>query len=220
MKKFGVKVINKRYKKFIVKKQEYKAREYFIESDASNASYFFAAAAITQGRIKVTNINPNSAQGDIKFADALHRMGCKVNKGKDFIIVEGKPLKALRIDMNSMPDTVQTLAVVALFAKGRTKIYNVPNLRIKETDRIKALANELRKIGASVKEKKDGLEIEPKLQKSAEIETYNDHRMAMSFAVAGLRIKGIRIKNPSCVNKSFPGFFRELDKVYKGMKIG
>jgi len=142
-------------------------------------------------------------------------MGCKVRKYRNAIEVKGDRLKAIDIDMNLMPDSVQTLAVVALFAEGTTRIRNIANLRIKETDRISAIAKELRKLGARVKEGKDSLEITPGKHKGAAINTYNDHRMAMSFALAGLRIKGVDIKDPKCVSKSFPGFWRKFSEMYK-----
>ncbi len=215
MKHFGAEITNNSYKEFIVENKGYKHSDYFIEGDASSASYFFAAAAITKGNVKVTGVNPNSVQGDIHFAEVLEKMGCKIKKGSDYIEVTGSSLKAISIDMNSMPDTVQTLAVVALFADGKTEIKNIANLRLKETDRIHALANELRKLGAEVEEKSDGIIITPKNMKSSEIETYNDHRMAMSFAVVGLAIKGIKIKNPECVSKSFPDFWERFNELYK-----
>lgn len=215
MKEFGVKVINNNYKMFLVKNnQKYKAKRYIVEGDASSASYFFASAAITKGKVKVKNINPKLMQGDIYFADILKKMGCRIKKGKDFIEVQGSDLRGVNIDMNQTPDIVQTLGVVAAFAKTNTKITNVANLRIKETDRIEALATELRKIGAKVCELKDGLLIKPDKLHGAEIKTYNDHRMAMSFAIAGLKIDGIKIKNPECVNKSFPEFWDKLEEFY------
>ena len=193
----------------------YKARNYIIEGDASSASYFFAAAAITKGKIMVKNINPNSKQGDIKFVDILKKMGCGVKKGNDFIEVQGNRLKSVDVDMNEMPDVVPTLAVTSLFADSTTIIRNVQNLRFKETDRLKALAFELRKIGANVEEMNDGLKIKRRRLQKAIIETYNDHRMAMSFAVAGLAINGIKIKNPNCVAKSFPDFWNKFNSLYK-----
>lgn len=216
MKKFGVGVTNKKYKKFIIKSnQKYKGKEVRIEGDASNASYFFALAAITKRKIKVKGLGYKSTQGDVHFVDVLEKMGCHVNFGKDWIEVEGGNLNGISIDMDEMPDVVQTLAVTALFAKGKTKIFNVPNLRIKETDRIKALVRELRKVGAEVKELPDGLIIEPpkKLEKKAEIETYDDHRMAMSFGILSLIKPKIRIGNPGCVKKSWPGFWEVLGEV-------
>lgn len=216
MKKFGVAVKNFNYKKFIIKNnQRYKSRVYKIDGDASNASYFFAAAAITKGTIKVKNINPNSKQGDIKFVGLLKKMGCGVKKGSDFIEVKGHSLKSIDVDMNDMPDVVPTLAVAALFADSTTKISNAANLRVKETDRLRALAIELRKIGADAKETADGLVIKRRRLHKAVIETYNDHRMAMSFAIAGLAVSGVRIKNPACVNKSFPDFWKKFNELYK-----
>ncbi len=216
MEDFGTKIENKNYRKFIVSnKRKYKARNYSIEGDASNASYFFAAAAITKGKIRVNNINPKSKQGDIEFVGLLSRMGCLVKNGRNFIEVTGKPLSAIKVDMNKMPDIVPTLAVTSLFAKGETIIKNVPNLRVKETDRLRALASELRKIGANVEEFPGGLKIRKRRLQKAIIETYYDHRMAMSFAVAGLVINGVRILNPGCVNKSFPNFWNEFQKLYK-----
>ncbi|MFC1768134.1 3-phosphoshikimate 1-carboxyvinyltransferase [Nanoarchaeota archaeon] len=216
MKKFGVVVENKDYQKFIVRNgQTYSPCEYNIEGDASNASYFLGAGAVTGEKIRVTNVNPESKQGDIKFSKVLEQMGCSVFYGKDFIEVKGGDLKGIDVDMNHIPDVVQTLGVVALFAKGKTKVRNVPNLRIKETDRINALATELRKLGGKVKEFKDGLEITPGVLKAAEIDTYEDHRMAMSFAIATLKIKGVKIKDPLCVRKSFPDFWVRWAKIQK-----
>ena len=216
MKNFGVNIKNLNYKKFSVNNnKKYKSKNYKIEGDASSASYFFAAAAVTKGRVMVKNINPNSKQGDIKFADLLEEMGCVIRKGKDFIQIQGHNIKSIDVDMNEMPDAVPSLAVTGLFADGTTTIRNVPNLRLKETDRLKALAFELRKIGANVEEMQDGLKIKRRRLQKSVIETYNDHRMAMSFAVAGLAINGIKIKNPSCVNKSFPDFWKKFNELYK-----
>ncbi len=216
MKKFGACVKNFNYKKFAVKNgKKYSPRSYRVEGDASSASYFLAAAAVTKGKVRVNNINPGSKQGDIKFAGILKNMGCSVRQGKDFIEVQGHSLKSIDVDMNKMPDIVPTLAVVSLFAGSTTTIRNVQNLRIKETDRIKALAFELRKIGANVEETDDGLKIRRRRLQKAVIETYNDHRMAMSFAIAGLAISGIRIKNPNCVAKSFPDFWEKFSLLYK-----
>ncbi|MDP3765068.1 MAG: 3-phosphoshikimate 1-carboxyvinyltransferase [Nanoarchaeota archaeon] len=216
MKNFGVNVKNINYKKFIVKNnKKYKGRSYKIEGDASSASYFLAAAAVTKGKVMVKNINPDTKQGDIGFIDILKKMGCGVRKGKDFVEVRGSSLKSIDVDMNSMPDAVPTLAATSVFADSTTTIRNVANLRYKETDRLKALAFELRKIGANVEETQDGLKIKRRRLQKAIIETYNDHRMAMSFAVAGLAVNGIRIKNPACVNKSFPDFWDKFNNLYK-----
>ncbi len=235
MHRFGVEVENIDYKKFKVKAgQWYDTHDYVIEGDASNASYFFGIAAVTGRKIKVENINPNTVQGDVKFVNLLQEMGCEVRFGENFIEVSRSKnnknqLKAIDVDMNNMPDVVQTLAVVALFANGTTKITNVSNLRIKETDRLHAMAAELRRLGAVVNELEDGLEIKGcgnnsdrnKLNKNklnilhgADINTYNDHRMAMSFAVAAFKIHGIRILNPSCVNKTFPGYWDKIKRIF------
>ncbi len=214
MKKFGVNVENNSYSSFLIKAGNgYKAREYSIESDMSSAAYFFAAAAITGGKVRIENLNPGTMQGDIKFVDILEKMGCAVLKGENFIEVEGGALTGINVNMNEMPDAVQTLAVTALFAGGETRISGVSNLRIKETDRIKALAVELSRLGAEARELDDGLVVIPGKLQAAEIETYDDHRMAMSFALAGLKIEGIKIKNPACVKKSFPDFFKKLESL-------
>ncbi len=214
MKAFGVDVENNSYGSFAVKAGKgYKAREYEIESDVSSATYFFAAAAITGGRTRIEKLNPETLHGDIKFVDILRKMGCEIVKGKDFVEIKGGDLKGIDVNMNEMPDAVQTLAVTALFAHGETRITGVPNLRIKETDRIKALATELSRLGAEVRELDDGLVIIPGKLQSAEVETYDDHRMAMSFALAGLKIHGVKIKGPECVSKSFPGFFDKLESL-------
>ncbi len=218
MKQFGVVVKNIDYKKFIVKNiKKYNSNTYRIEGDLSSASYFFAAAAVTKGKVKVTNINPKSKQGDLKFVSLLKNMGCNVIKGNDFIKIEApvdRSIKSIEVDASDMPDTVPTLAVTSLFADSKTTISNVSNLRFKESDRLKAIATELRKIGANVEEIQDGLIIKRRRIKKAVIETYNDHRIAMSFAVAGLVINGIKIKNPSCVKKSFPDFWDKFNQLY------
>jgi 3-phosphoshikimate 1-carboxyvinyltransferase len=205
---FGVTAENDNYKKFSVQAgQVYKPQTYMIEGDWSSASYFLAAAAVTGGNITLFGVCPNSVQGDAQFPAVLEKMGCKVKKTADSLQLTGNSLKGITINMNNMPDTVQTLAVIALFAKGKTVIEGIGNLRIKETNRIEALANELGRLGAEVEAGEDFLIIKPGDYQGAEIETYNDHRMAMSFAVAGLKIPGIKIKNPKCVEKSFPDFF-------------
>lgn len=207
MKDFGIQVENKDYQYFFVPKGNYKAKDYIIEGDCSTASYFWAAAAILKGEVTVSPINADSAQADIGFVWILEKMGCKVEIKENGIKVIGKDLKGISVDMNNMPDVVPTLAVVAAFAKGVTEIKNVAHLRYKECDRLHALANELKKIGINVEEKKDGLIIEGGKPHGTIIETYNDHRIAMSFAIAGLKVPGIEIINPDCVKKSFPGFW-------------
>ena len=211
MKTFGVSVINESYQRFKVKAGDrYNAQTYQVESDWSSASYFLAAAAVTGGEVTLTDINPHSVQGDAQFTSVLEKMGCRVEKKSNTLQIKGNPLKGITINMNNMPDAVQTLAVTALFAEGETVIQGIGNLRIKETDRILALANELTRLGAEVETGEDYLVVRPGDYRGAEIETYDDHRMAMSFAVAGLKIPGIRIKNPTCVEKSFPDFFQRF----------
>ncbi|OQZ00619.1 MAG: 3-phosphoshikimate 1-carboxyvinyltransferase [Candidatus Brocadia sp. UTAMX2] len=217
MRQFGADVENHEYKRFIVKSgQCYQSRNYEVEGDASGASYFFAAAAITGGKVRVVGIGSDSLQGDIHFVDVLKSMGCSVTWGDNWIEVQGGPLRGIDIDMGDMPDVVQTLAAVAVFAQGRTRVRNVKNMRIKETDRIAAVVNELRRMGISAVEYEDGFEIEPSPPCPAEIETYDDHRMAMSFALVGLRSSGIAIKNPGCVAKTFPDYFQRLEALRGG----
>jgi 3-phosphoshikimate 1-carboxyvinyltransferase len=205
----GVAVENEAYGVFRVSTgQSYGAGRYFIEADASGASYFLAAGAIAGGRVRVRNLSSRSSQGDARFAQVLEQMGCVVREGLDGIeVASSGPLRGIDIDLNAMPDMAQTLAVVALFAEGPTHIRNVANLRIKETDRISATAAELRKLGATVTELADGLVVTPGRLRGAAIDTYDDHRMAMSFAIAGLRIPGVVINHPGCVSKTFPDFF-------------
>lgn len=205
----GVVAENWDYAKFIVPAgQRYRPGEYAIEADASGASYFLAAPAIAGGRVRVQNLTTHSHQGDAQFVRVLEQMGCRYTEGPDWLeVASGEQLKGIDIDLNAMPDMAQTLAVVALFADGPTTIRNVANLRIKETDRISATAAELRKLGATVEESDDGLRIVPGRHTPADIDTYDDHRMAMSFAMAGLRIPGVVIRDPGCVSKTFPDFF-------------
>ena len=208
MQTFGVTAKNDNYQKFSVQAgQVYKPQTYKVEGDWSSASYFLAAAAVTKGDITLSGVNPDSVQGDAEFPDVLEKMGCEVKKTADSLQLIGNSLNGITINMNNMPDAVQTLAVIALFAKGETIIEGIGNLRIKETNRIEALANELGRLGAEVEAGEDFLIVKPGEYQGAEIETYNDHRMAMSFAVAGLKIPGVKIKDPKCVEKSFPDFF-------------
>lgn len=215
MSDFGVDVKIDDYKSFFVSnKQRYIPQEYTIEGDCSGASYFWAAAAITKGRVKVTNINPKTKQGDIKFVNILEKMGCRLRYGDNFIEVWGDNLRGIEVDMNHIPDVVPTLAVVALFAKSKTIIKNVAHLRQKESDRLGQFAQELAKIGAKVKELKDGLVITPDIKslQSASLDTHNDHRLAMSFSLLGLTMP-VTLKNPMCVNKSFPEFYDRFKKL-------
>jgi len=191
----------------------YQGRVYDIEPDASSASYFFAAAAITQGEVWVSRLGCHSMQGDLAFVKALDEMGCREHRWDKYTYVRGWPLHGINADMNDISDTVMTLAAVACFAEGPTTIHNVAHIRHKETDRLAALATELRRVGAGVDEFADGLTITPRPLHGAEIETYNDHRMAMSMALIGLKVPGIVIKNPGCVAKTYPGFFADLERL-------
>ncbi|MFP4160166.1 MAG: 3-phosphoshikimate 1-carboxyvinyltransferase [Desulfobacterales bacterium] len=195
--------------------QSYKPGTYKVEADCSQAGYFWAAAAVTGGTVTVSGISPDTRQGDVRFADILANMGCRVEREKDRITVTGGSLRATDVDMGDMPDLVPTLAVAAAFAQGTTIIRNAAHLRDKESDRLTATANELSKTGIEVRVTADGLMITGGSPHGAEIETYDDHRMAMSFAVAGLAAPGIIIRDPSCVEKSFPGFWEVFERLYK-----
>ena len=191
----------------------YRGRDYRIEPDASAAAYAFCAAAIAGGRVRVEGIPEGSLQADLGLLALLERMGCRVRRGADFAEVEGPEgrLRGIDVDMNDLPDAVLALAVVALFAEGPTRIRNVANLRIKETDRLAALETELRKLGADARAGADSLEIQPGRLVGAEIDTYDDHRMAMSFALAGRRVPGVVIRDPGCVAKTWPEYFSALE---------
>lgn len=192
----------------------YESQDYAIEPDASAASYFWAVAAITGGRVTVEGLSRAALQGDVGFVDCLAAMGCHVEATDDSITVTGPPagekLRGAKLDMNAVSDTVQTLAAVALFAEGPTEVTGVAHNRHKETDRIGDLATELRRLGATVEEKPDGLIITPGKLRAAEVETYDDHRMAMSLALVGLRQPGIVIKDPGCTAKTYPNYFGDL----------
>jgi len=216
MSAFGVKIENKRHNSFSIKAgQRYLPQEYQIEGDASSASYFFSAAAICKGKVKVKNLNPNTLQGDIGFVQIVERMGCRVTRGGDWIEVQGGELHGVEMDMSEMPDLVPTLAVTAAFASNKTVIQNIGHLHFKESDRIHAVTVELGKMGIRVNEGEDWLEVEGGKPHGAKIETYGDHRLAMSFAVAGLATPGMKIRGEECVNKSFSGFWEELQKLYQ-----
>jgi 3-phosphoshikimate 1-carboxyvinyltransferase len=195
--------------------RRYVGRRYEIEPDASAAAYPFAAAAIAGGRVRVEGVPPGSLQSDFRLVDVLERMGCAVERGPRHITVTGPAgrLRGVDVDMNDLPDAALALAVVALFAEGPTRNRNVPNLRIKETDRLAALERELRKLGARAEAGPDWLAIEPGPLHGAEIETYDDHRMAMSFALAGLRVPGVVIRDPDCVAKTWPDYFDALGRL-------
>jgi len=215
MQSLGVEALTVDRTRFVVPApQRYRAASVDIEPDASAATYFWAAAAITGGSVRVGGLTRGSRQGDVGFVEVLRQMGCEVAEGPDFLAVRGPgvgKLHGIDVDLNAMPDTVQTLAVVALFADEPTRIRNVANLRLKETDRLAALGHELSRLGALVELQEDGLTITPPHRVTpAAIETYNDHRMAMSFALAGLAADGVVIRNAGCVRKSFPTFFETL----------
>ena len=213
MQRFGVVVENNDYASFIIKSgQAYRSPgEYMVEGDASSASYFLAAAAIKGGTVTVHGCGSNSVQGDIHFADALEDMGAKVTWHPDAIEITGAPLKAIDQDFNAIPDAAMTIAVAALFAEGTTHIRNVYNWRVKETDRLAAMATELRKVGAEVVEGHDYISITPVPQlKHAEIDTYNDHRVAMCFSLVALSDTPVTINDPACTAKTFPDYFERL----------
>jgi 3-phosphoshikimate 1-carboxyvinyltransferase len=214
MLQFGVEVLHSPAHDFILPApQKFGCGEYAIEPDASAASYFLASAAIGAGCVTVLDLPASTLQGDVRFADLLAEMGCRVERCSAGCTVHGGPLRGIDVDMNDISDTVMTLAAVACFAEGPTTIRNVAHIRHKETDRLAALATELRRVGAEVEEFGDGLTITPRPLHGAQIETYNDHRMAMSMALIGLRVPGIAIKNPGCVAKTYPAFFEDLEKL-------
>jgi len=211
MSAFGVNVAQRDFHQFSIDApRRYEGRQYIIEPDASAASYFWAAAAITQGRVTVEGLDAHALQGDVRFCECLELMGCDVIRGTNRITVVGKPLRGISVDMNAISDTAQTLAAVALFATGPTTISGIAHNRHKETDRIADLARELRKFGAQVDELADGLRITPGQLSGVTIATYQDHRMAMSLALVGLRVSGVVIEDPHCTEKSYPRFFQDL----------
>ena len=212
MNSFGVDVQQERLERFEVQAPQcYVGHEYEIEPDASAASYFWAAAAITRGQVRVEGLSCEALQGDVAFVDCLAKMGCQVSRDENAITVQGSKLRGIDINMNAISDTVQTLTAAELFAEGSTTITGVAHNRHKETDRIGDLATELRKFGATVEELEDGLRISPpKAVQGAVVDTYDDHRMAMSLALVGLRAEGVAINNPGCTQKTYPRFFDDL----------
>ena len=216
MERFGVHVENRDFQEFhIPGKQTYHSPgDFFVEGDASSASYFLAGAAITGGTVTVLGCGTESLQGDSKFAEVLEQMGAETQWQPHSVTVRGNTLKGVDLDMNRMPDAAMTLAVAALFAEGTTKIRNVYNWRLKETERMKAVTTELRKLGAEVEEGDDYLIIDPPDQiQSTEIETYDDHRMAMAFSLAACGAESVTILDPGCVSKTFPDYFEVLKSV-------
>lgn len=216
MQHFGVTVEESSSNRFtIAGAQAYRAADYSIEPDASAASYFWATAAILGGSATITGLNEQALQGDVGFVRCLEKMGCRVVTTPHSIQISGPATHGANLDMGDVSDTVQTLAAVALFVDGPTTITNIAHNRVKETDRIGNLAVELRKLGARVDEQADGMTIHPGPLQSAEIETYDDHRMAMSLALVGLKQPGITILDPGCVSKTYPHYFRDLQSFLK-----
>ena len=218
MGRFGVSVERKGGNSYFLRgEQRYRGTSYAVEGDASSASYFFLAAALCRGTVRVSPMSRETQQGDGGFLRILEELGCAVSSGESWVEVEGRPLPAgdRVFDMGDMPDMVPTLAVLSAVRPGRTVIHGAAHLRIKESNRLEALARELAKTGIRAEEKEDGLVIEGGNPRGAEIETYNDHRIAMSFAMLGLAVPGMGIQNGSCVRKSFPGFWDELGKLYE-----
>ncbi len=214
MKDFGVEIERDGYKHFAIHPNSYSLiPNYPIESDASAASYFFAAPAICGGTVRVENISRKSVQGDIAFLDVLKQMGCTVEEADGSIrVTRHSPLVGIDMDMRDIPDTAQTLAVIAPFATSPTRIRGIASARVKETDRVHATCTELSRLGVQVEEHEDGMAIYPcQTFKPANIQTYNDHRMAMAFSLVGLRFDDVGIENPSCVSKTFPDFFEVLE---------
>ena len=216
MEAFGAEVVNEGYRYFRIEGgQRYQPRVYNVEPDASNASYFFAAAVLTGGRVTVQHLHLDSVQGDVQFVRILEQMGCQVTVSDIGITVTGpRQLKGIDVDMRTISDTALTLAAIAPFANSKVTIRNIEHTRWQETDRIHAMVTELRKLGVPVVEHRDGLEISPAPITPTAIDTYDDHRMAMAFSLVGLKAKGIRINNPDCVSKTFPNYFQVLRELY------
>lgn len=213
---FGVSVVNDNYETFSIKGgQSYQAVEtYMVEGDASSASYFLAAAAIKGGTVKVTGIGRDSIQGDVQFVDVLEQMGARVEWGDTYVSVTRDVLSAIDMDFNHIPDAAMTIATTALFCKGTTTLRNIYNWRVKETDRLFAMATELRKVGAEVEEGEDYLKITaPKVLKHAAIDTYDDHRMAMCFSLLALDPASVTINEPECTAKTFPTYFEVFESI-------
>ncbi len=216
MQSFGISVSRDGYRYFrVTAGQRYCPCQFKIDGDVSSASYFWGAAAVTGGTVVTENIHPHTTrQGDIALLDIMEEMGCRIERETDRVVVHGGLLSGIEVDMGAIPDMVPTLAAIALFAEGKTTIRNVPHLRHKESDRIGDTALELRRLGSRVEERDDGLVIHGGESLSgATTDPHNDHRLAMSLAVVGLRVPGIRIKNENCVEKSFPGFWELWDSL-------
>lgn len=216
MKQFGVVVENNNYQSFFVKGQQtYQSPgDIMVEGDASSASYFLAAAAIAGGKIKVHGVGSDSVQGDVKFAEVLSAMGARITYGPTWIEAEKDQLNGVDLDMNHIPDAAMTIATTALFAKGPTRIRNIYNWRVKETDRLAAMATELKKLGATVEEGEDYIYVEPlKNVQHASIDTYDDHRIAMCFSLVAFSNSQVTINDPGCTSKTFPTYFDLFSKI-------
>ena len=217
MAKFGVSVENENYQTFTISGDaKYVAPgKFMVEGDASSASYFLAAGAIKGGTVRVTGIGQHSIQGDIRFADVLEAMGAKVVWNDEYVEVTGAPLKGVSMDMNHIPDAAMTIATTALFAEGPTTMTNIYNWRVKETDRLAAMATELQKLGAKVEEGHDSIKVWPTASlKHAEIDTYNDHSIAMCFSLVALSDTPVTINDPGCTRKTFPDYFTRFATLY------
>jgi len=217
MSEFGIDVVNKNYKQITVPSgKKYSAREMTIEGDYSSASFFFLAAAICKSKVTISGLRIDTKQGDKAFLNLIEKMGCKISEKKDKISIEGGELAAIEQDMSDVPDLVPPTAIAAAFAKGRSQLTNIGHLRLKECDRLAVIASELNKMGVSAKCDEDSLIIEGTRQAhGAKIDPHNDHRIAMSFATAGLAIGGQIIENENCVAKSFPDFWERFEVFYK-----
>jgi len=217
MRRFGIEVSRTGWSAFQIPRQTYASPgRIAVEGDASSASYFLAAGAIAGGPVRVEGLGRDSVQGDVRFTDVLERMGAKVRLGEDAIEVSnpGRTLKAIDLDLNHIPDAAMTAAVLALFADGPSRLRNIANWRVKETDRLAAMASELRKLGAEVEEGADSLRITPRpIRGGVKIDTYDDHRMAMCFSLVALAGVPVTINNPACVAKTFPGYFEAFQSI-------
>ena len=225
MARFGVKVEHQNWQRFVIfGGQRYQSPgTIYVEADASSASYFLAAGAIGGGPVRVEGVGKSSVQGDVRFAEALQQMGARITMGGNWMEASAPltgQLKAIDLDCNHIPDAAMTLAVAALFAEGTTTLKNIASWRVKETDRIAAMAIELRKLGAMVEEGADYIRITPTLHiKHASIDTYDDHRMAMCFSLAAFGGVGVRINDPQCVAKTFPGYFNMFEQISKSVPV-
>jgi 3-phosphoshikimate 1-carboxyvinyltransferase len=215
MRAFGVEVDREGYERFhVAAPRVYHGRTYAIEPDASSAHYFWAAAALTGGRVRVEGLGRDSLQGDVRFAELLEAMGAEVRWEPSAVEVSGpERLSGIDVDLNALSDTAPTLAVLGAFTTGPVRLRNVAHLRWQESDRLHAVATELARLGVTVEELADGIEVRPSAVRPGLVRTYDDHRIAMSFALIGLRVAGVRIEDPACVAKTFPDFFARLEEL-------